>query len=142
MAKIIIKKENLPNINPITESYSVRYRLTTEDRNRFSYWSPIFDIPANISYDTVSGSVTHSGNLITTVWDNVANVSSYDIWVAWANSTTPTVFNYYGTFSQNMANIFNPSTYNRFSINIYVANQDRTQQYSNFLIYQNLNIHI
>jgi uncharacterized protein YbdZ (MbtH family) len=142
MAKIIIKKENLPSINPTTESYSVRYRLTTEDRNRFSYWSPIFDIPANISYTTVSGSVTHVGDLVTVIWENVPNVSTYDIWVAWATGTTPTNFIYYGTFPQNMVNIFNPSTYNRFSVKVYVSNQDTTQQYSNFLIYENSNIHI
>jgi hypothetical protein len=142
MAKIIIKKENLPAINSETESYSVRYRLTTEDRNRFSYWSPIYDVPVDVNYSLVSGSVTHSGTLVTTVWDSVANVTSYDVWVAWATSTVPTNFTYYGTLSQNMANIFNPSSYNRFSVKVYVASQDKTQQYPNFLIYQNSDVHI
>jgi hypothetical protein len=141
MAKIVIKKENLPAINFQTESYSVRYRLTTEDRNRFSYWSPIYGVSVNPNYTVTETSVTHSGTLVTAVWQNVANITSYDVWIAWANSTTPTNFSYYGTFSQNMVNIFNTSSYNRFSIKVYVASQDKTQN-SNFLVSQHSNVNV
>ena len=36
--KITISKDSLPAINPDTEGYSLRYRIVSDDKNRFSYF--------------------------------------------------------------------------------------------------------
>jgi hypothetical protein len=42
--KVTIFKNELPAVNANNVSYSVRYRIVSEDKNRFSAWSPIFGI--------------------------------------------------------------------------------------------------
>lgn len=44
-----------PPINSITEGYSVRYRIISEDRNRTSHWSPVYLVVPNYTY-------THDNN--------------------------------------------------------------------------------
>ena len=44
MAKIIIPKEKLPNVSDNNAFVYVRFRLTSEDRNRVSAWTPIFEV--------------------------------------------------------------------------------------------------
>lgn len=44
--KVIISKSDLPAIDGNTFSYNVRYRLISEDKNRTSHWSRIYNIDA------------------------------------------------------------------------------------------------
>lgn len=62
---------DMPPLNSITEGYSVRYRIVSEDKNRFSHWSPVYLIKPE--YIFVPGQIGHSGNsTITSVdWDSV-----------------------------------------------------------------------
>jgi hypothetical protein len=90
--KTRIKRENLPAINTDIEGYIVRYRILSEDKNRFSHWSPIKTILPEYTY--VPGSINHnkSGSISTVAWNAVtinkdskyiATAQEYDIWVKW-----------------------------------------------------------
>lgn len=100
--KLIIPKESLPDINVFTENYEVRFRITTEDRNRFSYWSPIFSINPGFVY--IQGDFDDPGTLVmqkhtgyvASTWDSVSiykdnnfvgKITSYDFWVQYAENS-------------------------------------------------------
>jgi hypothetical protein len=94
--KASILQKDLPEINTQTEGYSLRYRIISEDRNRFSHWSPIYNVAADYT-------IVPSGNLIVeknashvvAIW-NPANIlkdnnfikkaTQYDVWVRWHKS--------------------------------------------------------
>jgi hypothetical protein len=93
--RILISRKNLPDINALTESYNVRFRLTNENRNRFSYWSPIFNVYPNFTYEfnPAAIDISKSSNHINIIWepviikkgDNaVGPALQYDIWVQWS----------------------------------------------------------
>lgn len=99
--KLIIPRESLPDINIYTESYEVRFRITTEDRNRFSYWSPIFSINPQFIY--IQGDFNEPGDLVmqkhtgyvASTWDsvsiykdinNVGILPNYDFWVQYTEN--------------------------------------------------------
>jgi hypothetical protein len=62
---------SLPPISSITEGYSLRYRIISEDRNRVSHWSPVYLVIPNYTY--VSGDIQfNSSNQIASItWDPV-----------------------------------------------------------------------
>lgn len=61
MAKVIIPKEDLGDININTEEYQVRYRIITDDQNLSSYWSPTYSI--NPQFYFVPGSIYSTGSV-------------------------------------------------------------------------------
>ena len=80
-----IKNARLPsrNLPPVNENneYAYRYRITSEDKNRISAWSPIKIIAAP-AVEMVDGDVTVSGasdKVITVTWSNENNRPNYDI---------------------------------------------------------------
>jgi hypothetical protein len=98
--KVIIAKKNLPSIFGTHQKYVVRYRIVSEDRNRTSHWSAQYKLNApaitNINH---SISVDATANTIKLVWDEVSNISGYDIYVkwdsgSWSHITTTTNNNY------------------------------------------------
>ena len=122
--KIIIPKSEWPLIqfdtfyNEETEReeiaelfYNFRYRVISEDRNRYSHWSPIIRYTMPNATDpfpyTAENRVSASsgGNpvVVTTIWshpgDNeeqtdfeklINDVDSYDVWIRWTNDNSPT----------------------------------------------------
>lgn len=104
--KIIISKEELSDINIYTRRYEIRYRITNEERSKFSYWTPIFSIDpelvyepgtleirgeirleklgsssVSVTWDSVSIYKNNSGNL-----DKINELEQYDVWIRWADS--------------------------------------------------------
>jgi len=51
--KIIIPKVDLPAVFSNNFSYNIRFRVVSEDKNRISHWSSIYNIDA---IDSISGS--------------------------------------------------------------------------------------
>lgn len=104
--KLIIPRDQLPAINAFTRQYDVRFRITTEDRNRFSYWSPIFSIRTGIFYEV--GTLDLRGKIalekigssyVGITWDSVTayklvgdvleeigELQEYDVWIRWAGN--------------------------------------------------------
>lgn len=80
MARLVIPKENLSDINVETEQYQIRYRIITDDRNVYSYWSPTYSIdpemyfiPGSVySPGTLSLSKLGATNSLSVSWDSVS----------------------------------------------------------------------
>lgn len=93
--KVIIKKQDLPAFSGEFQSYLVRYRVISEDRNRTSHWSPRYKINVEPEIDReavptpepwIPHSVVLSENkqIINVVWTPPANLKSdFDLYVKW-----------------------------------------------------------
>lgn len=96
--KAIIPKEDLPAVSKLSDGtygYIVRYRIISEDQNRFSHWSPIRELPAP-QVVRVGGEVAVNGNIVQVVWDDEEGRPEYDVFVSFNGNeyfyhgTTPT----------------------------------------------------
>jgi uncharacterized protein (DUF2141 family) len=70
----------LPPIDHDTEKYNIRYRIISEDKNRTSHWSPIYN---SDGFDLVvtGGAVSKTGDVITAVWGDQNDFPEYDVFV-------------------------------------------------------------
>jgi hypothetical protein len=97
--KVILKKEELPALAKLEENvygHFLRYRIVSQDKNRFSHWSkitPITVVSTDSPLPEVSGELTISGSSITIVWDDEVNRPKYDVFVSFNNGD----FFYHGT---------------------------------------------
>ena len=103
--KAIIPKSSLPAINSNTAGYSVRYRIVSEDKNRTSHWSPIFDTNA-VAIESVNGALSITETIITAVWGDELNRPSYDIFVKFDSGA----FVYHGTSTVHSYSFLNTGT--------------------------------
>ena len=76
-----VLQKDLPPVIRIGDDrygYLTRYRIVSEDKNRFSEWSKVFriEIPEP---ETISGDISKSGNIIQVAWQGQR--SSHDIFV-------------------------------------------------------------
>lgn len=78
--KTRILKSALPPIDYDTLKYNTRYRVISEDRNRTSHWSPIYNSDG-VDLVVTSGAVSRAGNVITAVWEDQNDFSEYDVFV-------------------------------------------------------------
>lgn len=88
LQKAKVLRENLPplTIFPNGEiGHYVRYRVASEDRNRYSHWSPIYTVVVPpFDYMGVVN-VTFTSSTITAVWGDEYNRPRYDVFVRWGN---------------------------------------------------------
>lgn len=63
--------EDMPPIASITEGYSVRYRVISEDRNRLSHWSPVYLIVPD--FTCIPGTIhfASASQVATFTWDSI-----------------------------------------------------------------------
>lgn len=117
--KVIVSNENLPIINSKIGGYAVRYRIISEDRNRTSHWSPIYNIAANYTYQSGNIAFAKTGEYVTVVWDKVkvkkndveiSTVRDYELWVKWGRSDAGDWI-YQGKIQGNSINLIVPNTY-------------------------------
>jgi hypothetical protein len=78
--KTRILKSALPAIDHDTLKYNARYRVISEDRNRTSHWSPIYNSDG-VDVVVTSGAVSRAGNIITAVWGDQNDFPEYDVFV-------------------------------------------------------------
>jgi len=78
--KLRIPKASLPPIDYDTLKYNTRYRIISEDRNRTSHWSPIYNSDG-VSLVVTNGAVSRAGNVITAVWEDQNDFPEYDVFV-------------------------------------------------------------
>lgn len=130
MPKLVVGKENFLEVDAYTGNVFLRYRLVSEDRNRTSYWSPVFTIVPPVYY--VQGSLDIPGGIIgfkntgyvTLAWDSVSiysdddlaywgELQSYDIWVQYGgnNMVNAGPWIYKERVFTTSVNIVTPSTY-------------------------------
>jgi hypothetical protein len=79
--KLRILKSSLPPVDHDTEKYNLRYRVISEDRNRTSHWSPIYNSDGSNVIGT-SGALSITQEIITAVWGDENNHPSYDVFVS------------------------------------------------------------
>lgn len=89
--KVVIPKSSLPAVTS-DNKYLVRYRIVSEDRNRVSGWSPVFQLNAK-AVQPVDGDWSINGRVITLVWGDEEDRPSYDIFVKFDNGP----YTYHGT---------------------------------------------
>ena len=116
--KVIIPKSDLPSIDGTNFSYNVRYRLVSEDKNRTSHWSRIYNISAltqvpgtSFDYSYIKETVTTGSGTNTAIrlnWiipiDYVG--TTFDIFVK--RDSNP--YTYYATAFTNAYTILREST--------------------------------
>jgi uncharacterized protein (DUF2141 family) len=78
--KTRILKSALPAINYDTLKYNARYRVISEDKNRTSHWSPIYNSDG-VDIVVTSGAVSKTGDVITAVWGDQNDFPEYDVFV-------------------------------------------------------------
>ena len=92
-----IKKYKIPNVNlpPMLvgeEGYLVRYRIVSEDKNRYSHWSNMQTIKPQYTFVPGNISFNKSGGIALLAWDPVTiklgdtvvrEAHEYDIWLRW-----------------------------------------------------------
>jgi hypothetical protein len=115
--KTIITKEELPSLVKLGEDeygHLLRYRIISEDKNRFSHWSKITPVtlfsadslpPQVIGELTLSG-LSASGIPVTVIWDDELNRPKYDIFVSFDDDD----FFYHGTSPIHTYSLIAPAT--------------------------------
>jgi hypothetical protein len=124
VGKLIIRKSELPPVDSEYLSYTLRYRLVSDDKNKFSYWSPFFSVPIYPSYTVTQPSVSSvkiSGTVVTAnvAWNPVPGLTDYDIYIRWEDSSIVYDWNYYQTYSGTSITIPVPAGSHKFSVRIY-----------------------
>lgn len=82
--KVVLPKEDLPPVSKLSSGnygYIMRYRIVSEDQNRFSHWSPIreLEIPTPL---TVDGTLSVVGSTAIAVWGDEESRPNYDVFVS------------------------------------------------------------
>lgn len=82
--KYIIPLSKLPYPNA-DGTHRIRFRITTQDRNEISEWSPIFivDSPAQRPSASATYVTQQSGTVITASWEPNNNYKEYDVLVSY-----------------------------------------------------------
>jgi hypothetical protein len=133
MPRIVIPKENFPEMDIYTQKYNVRYRVITENQNNLSQWSPIFQVDPEVIF--WRGTIEAPGYLslqklgssfATATWDsvsiykkvngslkNIGELESYDLWIRWAQNggANPSDWIYKERISSTSININIPLSY-------------------------------
>jgi|LauGreDrversion4_1035100.scaffolds.fasta_scaffold92234_2 hypothetical protein len=96
--KATVPKADLPAFNGKTNKYSVRYRIVSDDKNRYSQWSPYYYLPVpsrNVLSKQVQCSVTLVSNAINMVWSHPTSevFQQYDIYIRTNLTFDPTLIN-------------------------------------------------
>jgi len=103
--KTRILKSALPPVDFDTLKYNTRYRIISEDRNRTSHWSPIYNSNgANIIGTTGALSVTDE--IITAVWGDENFHPAYDVFVSFNGNP----FFWHGTSAVHSYSFLNEGT--------------------------------
>jgi hypothetical protein len=122
--KAIFSKSQLPPINSDLGKYVVRYRIVSEDRNKFSHWSPqylVSPVPLKESAKVDAMAITKSPGFLTVSWvtEPDPTPTSYDVYVAWGTEPQSVgVPEYFATVSGNLVTIPIPAA--RVSAQIWV----------------------
>lgn len=96
--KVILSREDLPAVSKLSDGsygYIMRYRIISEDQNRYSHWSPVREMQVPIP-GQVGGEIASVGDIAQVVWGDEEDRPSYDVFVSldggdyFYHGTTPT----------------------------------------------------
>ncbi len=103
--KTRILKSALPPIDHNTLKYNTRYRVISEDRNRTSHWSPIYNSDGTSIVGT-TGALSVTDEIITAVWGDENLHPAYDIFVSFNGNP----FFWHGTSAVHSYSFLNEGT--------------------------------
>jgi len=103
--KTRILKSALPPVDFDTLAYNARYRVISEDKNRTSHWSPIYNSDGANVIGT-SGALSITEEIITAVWGDENLHPGYDIFVSFDSGA----FFWHGTSSLHSYSFLNEGT--------------------------------
>lgn len=101
--KVVIPKSSMPSVNDANE-HLVRFRIVSDDRNRYSQWSPIYLVSGTSVQEIDADSFT-SGRIVTIAWSDSQSRGSYDIFVKFDNDE----YSYHGTANSTQYSFIIPS---------------------------------
>ena len=132
--KAIIQKESLPPIDSESAGYVVRYRIISEDKNRNSHWSVVYNSGQYVA-DTYTGSVSKTENVITAVWTKQEGVTQesedkYDLFISFDNGP----YAFHGTVSTYSSAFLNEGSTN-YRVRVQYASSKK-QIKAAFLVYE------
>ena len=94
MAKVLIPISSLPPVNTNSvnasvglDSYFIRFRIITDDRNLSSYWSNVYEVSASSATSVQTPVVSINASATNIVWSPVEDVQEYDIWLSWEGNS-------------------------------------------------------
>lgn len=134
LRKARVLKKNLPPVIKLGDNsfgYLVRHRIISEDRNRFSSWSPVQAVPA---FDlenqpaAVTGEISFSGDSVTVVWDDTLDRPSYDVFVKFDYGSEEGPFEYHGTSPIHSYSFLKPSTATLVSVTVQIESIDKVRE--------------
>lgn len=131
--KVRVAKQDLPDLTIFDDGslgYILRYRVLSEDQNRYSSWSAIHTLRPDYSILRPDGNGLSdfivelqfggSSQYFNIVWDQVflteggavpiESISEYDVWIKWGEAGNG-VWRYKERFSSNAFSIIVPSQY-------------------------------
>jgi hypothetical protein len=103
--KTRILKSALPPVDFDTLKYNTRYRIISEDRNRTSHWSPIYNSNGAIIVGT-TGALSVTDEIITAVWGDENFHPAYDVFVSFNGNP----FFWHGTSAVHSYSFLNEGT--------------------------------
>jgi hypothetical protein len=103
--KTRILKSSLPPVDHDTEKYNIRYRIISEDRNRTSHWSPIYNSNGATVVGT-TGALSITEEIITAVWGDENLHPAYDVFVSFNGNA----FFWHGTSAVHSYSFLNEGT--------------------------------
>lgn len=137
--QIIIHKEDFPALDGNASGYLVRYRITSEDKNNISAWTPIYLMPVTVNYPSVGAvSVSTQGGITTAAWTRADGLLTYDVWYSFSTTTTPT-WEYYGRVNGTSITTAVPASMTKFSIKVFRPSQIPSVTLTSFLIFETNN---
>jgi hypothetical protein len=153
--KAKILKENLPAVSSIDGTYSVRYRIISEDKNRVSAWSSVYSVDPNYTYTPGKISITSSSGVVNATWDSVAikigsntirQAKDYDVWIKWSKPDGLGDWKYVNRITTNSTSFVVPDTFfidgvdqsynpNRVTVEVYLVGEPVTREYTDLRVY-------
>ena len=103
--KTRILKSSLPPVDFDTLKYNTRYRVISEDKNRTSHWSPIYNSNGTSVVGT-TGALSISEEIITAVWGDENLHPEYDVFVSFDGNS----FFWHGTSAVHSYSFLNEGT--------------------------------
>jgi len=104
-SKLSIPFSNFKEVDAYDNIFFIRFRISTEDRNISSYWSPVYSVDSDFLYENGTSQVPGKINLekigansVDLSWDEVVVykgskdlevgvIENYDVWIRWSGSS-------------------------------------------------------
>ena len=120
MSKLVVSRENLPDVDIFTNTIRFRFRIITDDRNVSSYWSPIYSIDPELDYIPSGQAVIEKHNAYSAVvWNPVSiekngnqlrELEYYDLWIRWGDDISTGEWQYKERVTSTSINLIKPSS--------------------------------